>query len=135
MTYERLSGPTRGAMMGALIFEGKAKTPEEAEKLLKSGKIEFAPCNDHMCAGPMAGVISPSMLVYVIENTTHGIKTFSNLNEGRGKVLRMGAYSEDVLEKLRWMETVLGTNRQGSVGSHGRSRYPGDDRQIAAHGR
>jgi hypothetical protein len=108
VTYERLSGPTRGAMMGALMFEGKAKTPEEADKLLQSGKIEFAPCNDHMCAGPMAGVISPSQLVYVIENQTHGIKTFSNLNEGRGKVLRMGAYSQDVLDKLRWMETVLG---------------------------
>jgi len=108
VTFERMSGPTRGAMIGALLFEGKAKNPEEAEKLLKSGKIEFSPCHEHMCAAPMAGVISPSQLVYVIENQTHGIKCYSNLNEGRGKVLRMGAYSEDVLEKLRWMEAVLG---------------------------
>jgi len=108
VTWERMSGPQKGAMMGALIFEGKAKTPEDAEKLLASGKIEFAPCNDHMCSGPMAGVISPSQLVYVIENQTHGIKCFSNMNEGRGKVLRMGAYSQDVLDKIRWMETVLG---------------------------
>ena len=108
VTFERMSGPTKGAMIGALLFEGKAKNPEEAEKLLKSGKIEFSPCHEHMCAAPMAGVISPSQLVYVIENQTHGIKCYSNLNEGRGKVLRMGAYSEDVLEKLRWMEAVLG---------------------------
>ena len=108
VTSERMSGPTKGAMIGALLFEGKAKNPEEAEKLLKSGKIEFSPCHEHMCAAPMAGVISPSQLVYVIENQTHGIKCYSNLNEGRGKVLRMGAYSEDVLEKLRWMEAVLG---------------------------
>lgn len=108
VTFERMSGPTRGAMIGALLFEGKAKNPEEAEKILKSGKIEFSPCHEHMCAAPMAGVISPSQLVYVIENQTHGIKCYSNLNEGRGKVLRMGAYSEDVLEKLRWMEAVLG---------------------------
>ena len=107
-TYETMSGPVRGAMIGALLFEGKAKNPEEADKLLKSGKIEFSPCHEHMCTGPMAGVISPSMLVYVIENQTHGIKCYSNLNEGRGKVLRMGAYSEDVLTKLRWMEAVLG---------------------------
>jgi hypothetical protein len=108
ITWERMSGPQKGAMIGALILEGKAKTPEESEKLLASGKIEFSPCNDHMCSGPMAGVIAPSQLVYVIENKTHGIKCFSNMNEGRGKVLRMGAYSQDVLDKLRWMETVLG---------------------------
>jgi len=108
VTWERMSGPMRGAMMGALIFEGKAKNGAEAEKMLASGKIEFSPCHEHMCTGPMAGVISPSMLVYVIENQTHGIKCFSNLNEGRGKVLRMGAYSQEVLDKLRWMETTLG---------------------------
>jgi hypothetical protein len=108
VTWERMSGPTRGAMMGAVIFEGKAKDADEAEKLLKSGKIEFSPCHEHMCAGPMAGVISPSMLVYVVENQTQDITCYSNLNEGRGKVLRMGAYSEEVLERLRWMESVLG---------------------------
>jgi hypothetical protein len=108
VTWERMCGPMKGAMMGALIFEGKAKTGDEAEKLLASGKIEFSPCHEHMCTGPMAGVISPSQLVYVIENKTHGIKCFSNLNEGRGKVLRMGAYSQDVLDKLRWMESTLG---------------------------
>lgn len=108
VTWERMSGPMKGAMIGALIFEGKAKSAEDAEKMLAGGKIEFSPCHEHMCTGPMAGVISPSMLVYVIENKTHGIKCFSNLNEGRGKVLRMGAYSQDVLDKLRWMETTLG---------------------------
>ncbi|MCX6056045.1 MAG: DUF1116 domain-containing protein [Chloroflexi bacterium] len=108
ITWERMAGPMKGAMMGALIFEGKAKNGEEAEKLLKSGKIEFSPCHEHMCASPMAGVISPSMLVYIVENQTHQIKCFSNMNEGRGKVLRMGAYSEDVIAKLRWMESTLG---------------------------
>jgi hypothetical protein len=108
VTWERMSGPTRGAMIGALIFEGKAKNADEAEKLLKSGKIDFSPCHEHMCAGPMAGVISPSMMVYVVENRTHDITCYSNLDEGRGKVLRMGAYSEEVIDKLRWMESVLG---------------------------
>lgn len=107
VTWERMAGPMRGAMIGALIFEKMARTPEQAEILLKSGKIEFAPCHEHMCTGPMAGVISPSMQVYIIENQTHGIKCYSNLNEGRGKVLRMGAYSQEVLDKLEWMEAVL----------------------------
>ena len=92
VTWERMSGPTRGAMMGALIFEGKARDGAEAEKMLKSGEIEFSPCHEHMCTGPMAGVISPSMLVYVVENQTHDIKCFSNLNEGRGKVLQAAGF-------------------------------------------
>jgi hypothetical protein len=119
VTWERMAGPMRGAMIGALMFEGKAKTPEEAIKLLSTGKIEFSPCHDHMCTGPMAGVISPSQLVYIIENVTHGIKCFSNLNEGRGKVLRMGAYSPEVLQKLTWMETVLGPTVKAALEASG----------------
>jgi hypothetical protein len=108
VTWERMSGPMKGAMVGALIFEGKAKGWDDAEAMLKGGKIKWEPCHHHACAGPMAGVISPSMLCYVVENKTHGNKCYSNLNEGRGKVLRMGAYSPDVIEKLKWMNDVLG---------------------------
>ena len=119
VTWERMAGPMRGAMIGALLFERKAKTAEEAEAMLKSGKIEFAPCHEHMCTGPMAGVISPSMLCYIVENKTHNIKCFSNLNEGRGKVLRMGAYSQDVLDKLDWMESVLGPTVKAALEASG----------------
>ncbi len=108
VTWERMAGPMKGAMVGALIFEGRAKDWDEAEGMLTSGKIQFEPCHHHSSTGPMAGVISPSMLCYVVENTTKGNKAFSNLNEGRGKVLRMGAYSPDVLAKLHWMNDVLG---------------------------
>lgn len=119
VTWDRMAGPMRGAMIGALLFERKAKTPEEAEAMLKSGKIEFAPCHEHMCTGPMAGVISPSMLCYIVENKTHHIQCYSNLNEGRGKVLRMGAYSQDVLDKLYWMESVLGPTVKAALEASG----------------
>ena len=108
VTWERMAGPMKGAMVGALMFEGKAKSWDEAEALLTSGKVTFEPCHHHSCTGPMAGVISPSMLVYIVENKVHGNKAYSNLNEGRGKVLRMGAYSPDVLERLHWINEVYG---------------------------
>jgi hypothetical protein len=108
ITWERMAGPMKGAMVGALIFEGRAKDWDEAQALLTSGKITFEPCHHHSCASPMAGVISPSMLCYIVENKTLGNKAYSNLNEGRGKVLRMGAYSQDVISKLTWMNEVLG---------------------------
>ncbi len=107
ITWERASGPMRGAITGALIFEGKAKNEAEAQALVESGKIELEPCHHHQTVGPMAGVICPSMSVYVLENKTHGNKAYSNLNEGYGKVLRYGAYSEEVLSRLRWMEDVM----------------------------
>lgn len=113
--WERASGPMRGAITGALIFEGKATNEAEAQALVESGEIELEPCHHHGAAGPMAGLISPSMSVYIIENKTHGStgltaggnRAFSGLNEGYGKVLRYGAYSEEVLAKLRWMEDVM----------------------------
>ncbi len=107
ITWERASGPMRGAITGALIFEGKAKDEKSAQALVESGKIELEPCHHHQAVGPMAGVICSSMSVYILEDTVHGNKSFSNLNEGYGKVLRYGAYSDDVLERLRWIEDVM----------------------------
>ncbi|HLD94021.1 MAG TPA: DUF1116 domain-containing protein [Anaerolineales bacterium] len=106
--WERMSGPLRGAVIGALIFEGKAKDAKSAEELVKKGEIEFAPCHHFATVGPMAGVTSASMMVYIIENETHGNKAYSNLNEGYGKVLRYGAYSDEVVAKLRWMNDKMG---------------------------
>lgn len=106
--WARMSGPLRGAVIGALLFEGLAKDEKQAVAMAEKGGVEFAPCHEHGAVGPMAGVTSASMKVYVIENVTHGNKSYSNLNEGYGKVLRYGAYSEAVLKKLRWMNDVLG---------------------------
>lgn len=108
VTWERMAGPMRGAALGALIFEGKAKDEKEAEAMIKAGEIEFEPCHHHHAVGPMAGLLSPSMMVYIVENRTHGNKAYSSLNEGRGKVLRMGAYSPEVIARLRWMNEVMG---------------------------
>ncbi len=107
ITWERMSGPVRGAVVGSLIFEGRAKNYEEAEKLVLSGEIEFAPCHDYQSVGPMAGLISPSMSVYIVEDKNTGYRTFSGLNEGYGKVLRYGAYDDEVINRLRWMDDVM----------------------------
>jgi hypothetical protein len=107
--WARMSGPLKGAMIGAMLFDGLAKNETEATAMAESGEVEFDSCHHHGAAGPMAGVISASMKVYVVENLEHGNKSFSNLNEGYGKVLRYGAYSDDVLKKLRWMNDVLGS--------------------------
>src|SRR5215208_8470142 len=107
--WGRMSGPLRGAISGAMLFEGLAATEAEATSRVERGEVEFDACHHHGAVGPMAGVISASMKVYVVENVEHGNTSFSNLNEGYGKVLRYGAYSDDVLKKLHWMNDVLGS--------------------------
>ena len=111
LAWARMSGPLRGAMIGAMLFEQLARTEAEAIALAERGGVQFEPCHEHNTVGPMAGVTSASMLVYVVENkpdTGSPNTAYSNLNEGYGKVLRYGAYSEEVLARLRWMNTVLG---------------------------
>lgn len=105
--WERMSGPLRGAVIGALIFEGRARDEAEAVALVERGEVCFEPCHHHSAVGPMAGVTSPSMMVYVVEDSTHGGRSFSNLNEGYGKVLRYGAFNDEVLARLRWMNGTM----------------------------
>ncbi|MGQ0550074.1 MAG: DUF1116 domain-containing protein, partial [Armatimonadota bacterium] len=108
ITWDRASGPMRGAIVGGLLFEGLAHTEAEAVALVERGEVRFDSCHHHATVGPMAGVTTASMCVYIVENRAFGNRAFSNLNEGYGKVLRYGAFSEDVLARLRWMTGTLG---------------------------
>jgi hypothetical protein len=105
--WERMCGPMRGAIIGALMYEEMAHNAEEAEGLAASGQIEFSPCHEHNTVGPMAGVVSASMPVFIIENAEYGNFAYSTMNEGLGKVLRYGAYGDAVITRLQWMEKVL----------------------------
>lgn len=115
--WERMCGPLRGALIGAVLYEGYADNVEEAAQQLAAGRYEFAPCHGHQTVGPMAGVVSPSMPVFVVENRAHGNRTYCTQNEGLGKVLRYGAYAPEVLERLRWMATTLYPALQAAIRS------------------
>jgi hypothetical protein len=105
--WDRMCGPMKGAVIGALLYEKIAKNPEEAVQLAVSGQIEFSPCHEHDTVGPMAGIVSASMPVFIIKNAEYGNFAYSTMNEGLGKVLRYGAYNEEVIKRLQWMEKTL----------------------------
>ena len=107
VAWERMCGPMKGAVTGAILLEGWADDPDGARALAASGEITFEPNHHHACVGPMAGVTSPSMPVWIVRDAEHGRAACCNLNEGLGKVLRMGAYDAEVLKRLRWMKRVL----------------------------
>jgi hypothetical protein len=107
IAWDRMCGPMRGAIIGAILFEGWATDIEQAQDLAASGGIAFEPCHHHGAVGPMAGVISPSMPVWIVRETVGSRLAFSNLNEGLGKVLRFGANSAEVIDRLKWMASSL----------------------------
>lgn len=103
-----MNGPMRGAITGAIVFEGWAKNLTQAEELAASGEIKFSPCHEHQAVGSMTGVTSPSMYVHIVENKTHGNFAFTNLSEQLAKILRMGANDQSVIDRLNWMRDILG---------------------------
>jgi hypothetical protein len=108
IAWEDCTGPLRGAITGALRYEGLADSPEAASALLARGEVELRPCHAAGAVGPMAGVVSASMPMLVVRDESSGITARCTLNEGLGKVLRFGAFDAEVVERLRWMERVLG---------------------------
>ena len=105
--WPEMCGPMRAAVTGALRYEGWAGSEEEAGALAASSEIQFYPNHDFHAVGPMTGITSPSMPVFVVENKAFGNKAFCTLNEGLGKVLRFGANDGPVIERLHWMQNVL----------------------------
>jgi hypothetical protein len=107
IAWERMCGPMQGAIIGAILYEGWATDAGRARAMAQAGDVAFEPCHHHAAVGPMAGIISPSMPVWMVVNPAQGNRSFSNLNEGLGKVLRFGANSPEVIARLKWMEKTL----------------------------
>lgn len=107
ITWERMSEPLKGAILGGLLYEQLANNEEEAIQLATSGEIIFDSCHHHNTVGPMAGIVTYSMPVWKLENKAYGNYAYCTLNEGLGKVLRFGANGQEVIERLRWMEKTL----------------------------
>lgn len=106
--FVRMSGPMKGAVTGALVFEGLAGNLDEAFELAASGDITFSPCHEHQSVGSMAGVTSASMWVHKVTNRTHGNTAYTNLSEQLSKILRFGANDRSVIDRLNWMREVFG---------------------------
>ena len=117
--WDRMCGPMRGAVIGGLIYETQAATLEDARDLAASGDVVFAPCHHHDAVGPMAGVVTASMPVWIVENAAAGNRAYCTLNEGLGKVLRYGAFSKEVIDRLHWMRDELAPILVKTIESHG----------------
>jgi len=125
-----MSGPLRGAIMGAAVYEGLASDPEDAARRAAAGEFEFVPCHERGAVGPMAGVVSASMPMWIVDNPAAGNRAYCTLNEGLGRVLRYGAYDAEVIDRLVWMREVLAPVLRSALREIG---APIDLRAMIAH--
>jgi hypothetical protein len=108
--WQRMCGAQQGAIIGMVIYEGWAKKPDEARALLDKGAIRLEPNHHHQTVGPMAGTISPSAPVWVVENRTFGNRAFCRQVEGNQQ---FGDYSDQALQALRmWRDVWAPTLRK-----------------------
>jgi hypothetical protein len=108
--WKRMCGAQQGAIMGQVIYEGWAQTPDEARALLNKGAIRLEPNHHHQTVGPMAGTISPSSPVWVVENRAFGNRAFCRQVEGNQQ---FGDYSDQGLQGLRlWRDFWAPTLRR-----------------------
>ena len=106
--WERMCGPMRGAVAGAIVFEGWAKDLDAATKLAASGEIRFEPNHHYDAVGPMTGMTTRNMAVLVVENRAFGNRAFCTVNEGIGNVMRFGGNDAEVIDRLKWIASVAG---------------------------
>src|SRR5690606_14615303 len=108
VTWDRMCGPMRGAACGAMVFEGWAESLEDAERQIAAGEVEFQPNHHFDAVGPMTGITTRSMPLFVVENRTTGDRAYCTINEGMGNVMRFGGNDAEVVERLRWIAAEVG---------------------------
>jgi hypothetical protein len=106
--WERMCGPLRGAVCGAIVYEGWASDLAAAEALAARGGVRFAPNHHYGAVGPMTGITTRSQPLMVVENRSHGNRALCAINEGLGKVMRFGGNDAEVLARLAWLRDELG---------------------------
>jgi hypothetical protein len=108
VSWERMCGPMRGAIMGIAVFEGWARDLNDAANKAEAGAFQFEPNHQHDAVGPMTGMTTLSQPVLVVENRTFGNRAYCAINEGLGKVMRFGGNDAEVLARLQWLRDTLG---------------------------
>lgn len=108
LPWDRACPTVQTAVLCAIRYEGWAATDGEARERLERGEIALGPCHRAGAVGPMTGIVTPSMPVFVVEDRAGGRRGAATINEGLGKVLRFGANDHTVIERLRWLAAEAG---------------------------
>jgi hypothetical protein len=100
--------PLQRSIKAAIIAEAWSTDTATAENLVASGEVELRPANEHSTVLPMATSIGPSAPVYVVENTSAGIVSYSSINQGSGATQWFGVDTDEAIERLRFIRDAVG---------------------------
>lgn len=108
--WDEMSETQRQGGINGVLFEGYAKTREDAEHLLKTGEVTFASGNDYHIVVPGSGIATPSMVMNIVEDRNSGVRGFCAPFEGpnRGGLAGWGVYNEAIDKHLHNMSDVIG---------------------------
>ena len=99
--YAHMSGAQQGAVWAAILFQGWAPNLAAAKRLAPS--IRLRTNHELDGVGGMAGVLSPSMLVYVVRDATSGKRAYS-VHEYESF---FGLFDEATVNQIRFWNTVV----------------------------
>ena len=120
LAWTDYDGGQREGLIGGVLFEGWARNRDEAIALLDSGSVAVGACQDHSCVGSLAGIYTPSMPVFVVEDRASGRRAFCNMYEGKSrKRLNYGIYDDQVQAQLKMVETILAPTLAAAVSDMG----------------
>ena len=114
--WSQMCGAQQGAILGMVLYEGWAQSSEDARRMLENDEIRLEPNHHHQAVGPMAGTISVSAPVWVVENKAFGNRAFCRQVEGRQQ---FGEYSDDALNGLRKWRDVWAPTLRGALAKIG----------------
>ena len=134
LAWPRMCEPMQAAVLCAIRYEGWAANDDAARRLVGPGACRLEPCHHWRAVGPMTGIITRSMPVFVVENRARGNRAHVTINEGLGKVLRFGANDESVLARLRWLATEAGPLLERRAARRRRPAAAPADGAGATHG-
>jgi hypothetical protein len=106
--WERVCDPQRRALVAACVLEGWAADRDAAAARLAAGEVLLRAGNEHGHVGPMTGVCSPSMPVWVVQDESSGARAFSTLNEGPGRTLWFGVGDDEAVDRARFLRDRAG---------------------------
>lgn len=106
--WDRMCGPHRNGVIGAVLHEGLAATADGAQRLIERGAIAIEPCHHHDTVGAGSGITSAHTPMLVVENRGYGNHAYSGLFEsGALQGLKWGNYDEEIAAHLRWQALEL----------------------------
>ena len=105
--YDKMCNPQKGSAWGALMFEGLAKSAQEADNLLKRGDVVIEPAHDHDSVAGAGHMISYNQPVIVLKNQSTGKSYYAHMKEDTFVALRYGSYGEHTMQRLRWLTDTI----------------------------